>query len=619
MINKELYLEVLDYINGGLFLTDNVNVFECDNFKEIGEIAISILLNKFHISNDELKQIICMRLNYDKTKYQETSYDELCTVLCEQIIGLKTIPVAELLFIKNSFEKTQQKYSELILKFDNEIAAIDALIRTDKTKPENNGDLIKKQERICSRNANNKSLLKDLKKNEEDYINLHYDIQEKYVRQEMLKYAKEQIENYFNKTTLEKPVEVTSHNLRIMAIELASEEGELKKYKNRFLDYDSFLDLWDNIIRSIYKSFFMIKTRKFHEDISDFFYQNYYGEYRNKTNELIELCAVKTKAILESDEWISIMFGDKTQYKNLLKKYVYDYDVLNYIKNETNKLYCIQKRKEILKSLLDLFEAKDYLVFINLVVIQIEGLFYDLFFDANIQKRLDGKFDVFEKDDLKSKFAKNNSLENLVEANLYFKFYFNTIIRNTIAHGRFCYQSEELEITAYELLLDLQYVIHLISAKSETNAAIEYIQGTLKWLEISFGEQKNDEYIYKKLLNSLNANVLKSNKDSVSYSDPQQELYWIFNPYYIEAYKFATVIDERNKLINYLTSQEFWNYVNQYLMDYDEEDVFHHIKIKRNFTSRVNAIKMYVAKNKREVLPVLVQVENNLKKLNLKE
>ena len=142
------------------------------------------------------------------------------------------------------------------------------------------------------------------------------------------------------------------------------------------------------------------------------------------------------------------------------------------------------------------------------------------------------------------------------------------------------------------------------------------MQHTLEWLEFSFRKEIKEENIYKKLLNSLNANVIKSSKDRVSYTDPQQELYWIFNPYYIEAYTFANVIDERNKLINYLTSLEFWQYVNKYLMEYNEGDVFHHIKIKCEFVSRVKA--MYVAKNRTEALPILVEVEKNLKKLNLK-
>ena len=58
----------------------------------------------------------------------------------------------------------------------------------------------------------------------------------------------------------------------------------------------------------------------------------------------------------------------------------------------------------------------------NLVVIQIEGLFNDMFLDANIQNRLDGQFDLFEKDDLRRKLDKNSTIIEIEEALLYYKF-----------------------------------------------------------------------------------------------------------------------------------------------------------------------------------------------------
>ena len=136
----------------------------------------------------------------------------------------------------------------------------------------------------------------------------------------------------------------------------------------------------------------------------------------------------------------------------------------------------------------------------NLVVIQIEGLFYDMFVDANIQNRLDGQFDLFEKDDLKSKMEKNDTSMGLEEAALYFKFYFNSMIRNKVAHGRNCFNEEEYERISFELLLDLQYVIHLLEKHSDTNEAVEYIKNTVRWLEFSFSGQCTEKQIYEKLL-----------------------------------------------------------------------------------------------------------------------
>ena len=280
MVTKELYLEVLEYTDNGLFLAGKVDVFENNDFIKIGDIAISMILDKFDaIDYNGLKQIVCMRLNYDKKKYQETSHDDLCAILCEKIIRFKTYPADEFTFVKNSYRKTQKRYDEVILKLNNEIETIECLIRTDKNDPKKNGTLVKQQERLCSVNVATKSLLKDLTKIEEDYISLYDEIQENYVRQEMLKYAKDKIEAYFKDTTLNKTEEVTTHNLRIMALELAIEDGEMKNFMNKFMEYDKFLASWENATQSIYKSFFMIKMRKFLDDIETYYYENCNGLY----------------------------------------------------------------------------------------------------------------------------------------------------------------------------------------------------------------------------------------------------------------------------------------------------------------------------------------------------
>lgn len=155
----------------------------------------------------------------------------------------------------------------------------------------------------------------------------------------------------------------------------------------------------------------------------------------------------------------------------------------------------------------------------NLVVIQIEGLFYDMFVDANIQNRLDGQFDLFEKDDLKSKMEKNDTSMGLEEAALYFKFYFNSMIRNKVAHGRNCFKEEEYERISFELLLDLQY-------------------------------------------------------------------------------------------------ENFWDYVLKYIQSYDEQEI-PHIKLKQEFKSRVKAMQEYIAKNKRQTLPLVSEVSKTMETMQL--
>ena len=165
--------------------------------------------------------------------------------------------------------------------------------------------------------------------------------------------------------------------------------------------------------------------------------------------------------------------------------------------------------------------------------------------------------------------------------------------------------------------MDLQYVIHLLEKHSDTNEAVEYIKNTVRWLEfflLVVNVQRNK--FIEKLLNSLNGNVLKRRNNFIGYVDSHQELYWIFNPYYEAAYEYAGVIELRDKLREYLTNENFWDYVLKYIQSYDEQEI-PHIKIKQEFKSRVKAMQEYIAKNKRQTLPLVSEVSKTMEAMQL--
>ena len=105
--------------------------------------------------------------------------------------------------------------------------------------------------------------------------------------------------------------------------------------------------------------------------------------------------------------------------------------------------------------------------------------------------------------------------------------------------------------------------------------------------------------------------MIRYGLDSIGYVDSREELYWIFNSYYEDAYMFAGVIEQRDELRKYLTSEGFWNYVLHYIEGYDNQKS-QHIKLKPQFKSRVKAIQAYIAKNKRDVLPLISEVSKTL-------
>ena len=571
MIERELYIKVLDCLHDEQYLAKKVQMIQERDFQVIGDVIINMLLEEIaEVDITQIKQIICIYLCYSQEQYSRLTYEELCVLVCEHVIRFKTYPADEYQKIEKNYDGIKNKYDSIIAEIDSKMQCIDDLIKIDKEHPQCCGSLIKKQNQLQARNNGNKSILKDLKKIENEYNALFDSIQENYVYREMLKYAKEKIETYFEGTIF-LDTEDPYFSLRKIAIEVAQEDnGELKNYKSNFENYDTCLESWKNAVQSINKPFYMIKMRT----------------------------------------------HDLNKYVQELKQHVSEYQVLEYLRQKIDSLYCLQDRKNVLNTVIDSFENQNYVVFMNLVVIQIEGLFYDMFVDANIQNRLDGQFDLFEKDDLKSKMEKNDTSMGLEEAALYFKFYFNSMIRNKVAHGRNCFNEEEYERISFELLLDLQYVIHLLEKHSDTNEAVEYIKNTVRWLEFSFSGQCTEKQIYEKLLNSLNGNVLKRRNNFIGYVDSHQELYWIFNPYYEAAYEYAGVIELRDKLREYLTNENFWDYVLKYIQSYDEQEI-PHIKIKQEFKSRVKAMQEYIAKNKRQTLPLVSEVSKTMEAMQL--
>lgn len=371
----------------------------------IGDVIIKMLLEEIaEVNITQLKQIICMNLRYNQEQYSRVTYEELCVLVCERVIEFKTYPADEYQQIEQNYNGIKNKYYSIITEIENEMLYIDELIKIDKEHPQCCGSLIKKQNQLQARNNVNKSILKDLKKIEDEYYALFDLIQENYVYGEMLKYAEEKIEAYFEGTIL--------------------------------LDTE----------------------------------------------------------------------------------------------------------------------------------------------------------DVY--------------------------FYFNSMIRNKVAHGRNCFREEEYERISFELLLDLQYVIHLLEKHSDTNEAVEYVKNTVRWIEFSFSGECTEEQIYEKLLNSLKGNVIKHKNNFIGYVDSHQELYWIFNPYYEAAYEYAGVIELRDKLREYLTNENFWDYVLKYIQSYDEQEI-PRIKLKQEFKSRVKAMQAYIAKNKRITLPLVSEVSKTIETMQL--
>lgn len=247
-------------------------------------------------------------------------------------------------------------------------------------------------------------------------------------------------------------------------------------------------------------------------------------------------------------------------------------------------------RRGVLKGTVDSFKNGDYEVAINLLPVQIEGLFAD-FIELSSLYEFQNDLGKYVKSLNLQLVPKIQSLDGLdFDYVAYFKHYFNSIIRNTIAHGNYIQyikswgsndltsKDVSIKILATELMLDLNALLYIMTDNTEIDTARMYITMMADSLtESDEGEgsdeveSSNEELLkqkqkffdlkYRRLFldligeNRLNPNYLKGSI-FVSY-EPKQVLFWIFNDemeQYFDAEKLKIVRKE-------LCSGEFWEYV----------------------------------------------------------
>lgn len=255
--------------------------------------------------------------------------------------------------------------------------------------------------------------------------------------------------------------------------------------------------------------------------------------------------------------------ADTSKYIDCLKQH--SEEAVNNIREVFSKSVALAPRKEIVENCIKLFLDEEYEMFVNAIPIQIEGMFDDLLRSM--------VFELFTDIDLhptavlrnKIEILKRKNVNSFFEVEAYFKYYFNGIIRNTIAHGKYAILSDSngsYKKLALELIFGLNYFADTIFSINELDAMNEYIYRTA----LSFNECKkegNVKIFYKCLFSGLNGNrscLWKSDYKIGLFKtySPKQILWWMVNPFYESFCKYS---DELNTLRDLLKSPDFWNYV----------------------------------------------------------
>ena len=319
--------------------------------------------------------------------------------------------------------------------------------------------------------------------------------------------------------------------------------------------------------------------------------KKYYEDFdKLKDEEAIEAYKEYISAIPKIDDLHHWRTADASKYSEVLSSLIEKYELVDDLKKLINTSVCLRRRKTILSKSICQYENKEYEIFNNLIPILIEGMFADYLKDTTTFARFT-KMTIYEDAVLKDKIrhlaeAQSDMYPEVTE---YFMFYFNNLIRNRVAHGRYYSNLSTLndEIFAKELILDLCLLVHMFVRTSETERMYRFVHGYQAYYQKLI---KNSEHpSYGALFNDMIGHKTVSEYDGMRRYRPIQVAYWLVNPYYEKIYEQVEDKADLLSLRDEFLSKEFWEYVYERLSGLKMHGS-DYLGINREFSSVIKAL-----------------------------
>lgn len=482
-------------------------------------------------------------LRYSRKPIVENYYNELTNQ-----VGIKMLPLTALSLVNKNYLKVKRNYQNYFLKADNKLDSI-----TDKLNTINLSDMKIKG------SMGKTPLSKDLSN---EFLQLYINFEQR----ERLRTYREIVEfdkQYLSECWKEEFEEEANVNQilrkKAKSICMGYDSNQFAVLKQHIQAAES--NLKDELIVFYKAKLIPLYEKIIYENMSKHIAEEMQGKEYDVKEEL--------KAIPEIADLIDKKNNNSNIYIATLEKLFNDFSIIDELNNAINNIPN-DNRKEILRECLVLFETKKYGMFINILPIQIEGLFYDLLVDSTTYQ-LFTHIEIYEKPTLREKL--DSFHENMhIDIFEYFKFYFNNLIRNVVAHGRVNSnngnrnEDVNMKIIAYELILDLNCLLYYYIQKSEFIRMNILLRGFYKNIK------GNDKLDYEKMnFNAMFATISRQRHISIfnfgiERFEPMQTIYWIFNPSYEKRY--CSLYDKQDLEVarGILNNPTFWEYVNDKLL-----------------------------------------------------
>lgn len=543
--SRKICGKIKDYIFEELKNNISDWMFEATSLEELGRICYEQILSTVDGSTDELIKIVIETFSSKESRFEnrEKYYIAIC-----DIIGFKQLPHFVLGIINRKFNEIFiQKRNAIMCKYQAEIAALRNQLFQTKTSI----DAIKNAPRTSH-------FLRDISEAENELYELASKCNQLRTRKESLLFAHEYIESRIAEFCDINDPESIEIAMRKYAISLAA--NDTTNEDELFCTYNSRLELFEDDIDRDYMLFFKIKTYVASEKSNEKYYSWSYTKSNGEDLELYQSLISKIPQIDDLHLWKE---QDSERYKSALDQFVMDFDLFNYLLEKIDSSICFRERKKTLKEALELYTRNDYIMFNIIIPVQIEGMFADFLKDSTTFERF-SSMTIFESALLQEKIRLLNETPNplYTEATEYFMFYFNNLIRNRIAHGRYKGTPDaqlDDEIFAKELMLDLCLLVHMSSRLAETEKMYRFLHGYVNYY--SRRVRTDEDPCYGALFNDLIGQKTIHDYDGIEKYRPIQVVYWIVNPYYERLYESVGDKSDLLALRSKLLSNEFWNYV----------------------------------------------------------
>lgn len=207
----------------------------------------------------------------------------------------------------------------------------------------------------------------------------------------------------------------------------------------------------------------------------DYYSSDYLYGISVKLSQYVKEKYELTQTLQEEQRLLNLYLQQPETFWALMKQYVDTDNVMATILERVSNNYHLKKRQEIFETLNDLFIQKKYQTFITLGLIQVEGLF-----DDYCQIRFGEKENMGT---LIEKAKRTLSTNEYTFLKMYPYFAFDVpLLRNEVAHKGML-QTEEAELMAYNLVLDLNTLSQMVKSESYDKfiPAIMAHEELIKW------------------------------------------------------------------------------------------------------------------------------------------